>query len=107
MIQCMEATNPLENNPLFSTSGGAPWGSGTTVLLGPLPKFFGYQEGASHFTSIWRYLNIGSRSVCGEPVLPGPTTKMLGRGGVYFTLAAGVVSYGVITACAVQCYGGG
>jgi len=97
MAECMDATNPL---------GGA--GTATVLTLGPLPKppWWWRRPGASHFTSIWRFLNIGARSACGAPVISGPTTKMLGRGGVYVTLASGVVSYGVITACAIHCAGG-
>jgi RHS repeat-associated protein len=96
MARCMDETNPLSEE-----------GAGAALALGPLPKWPVWrQPGASHFTSLWRYLNIGSRSVCGSPLFSGPTTKMLGRGGVYATLAAGFVSYGVISVCAIHCAGG-
>ncbi|MBZ4423346.1 RHS repeat domain-containing protein, partial [Myxococcus sp. RHSTA-1-4] len=106
--KCIEEVNPLENNPLFGDdpcSSGFPWGTATALGTGALPKFFGYRPGASHFTSIWRYMNIGSRSAFGRPVFAGPTTKALGRGSVYLTLGAGLTSWGVIGACAVECSG--
>ncbi|NTX06554.1 RHS repeat-associated core domain-containing protein [Myxococcus sp. CA040A] len=111
---CIDEVNPLENNPLMcgdsdSSTGNDgsdfPWGSAISLAAGPYWKPFGYQAGASHFTSPWRLMNIASRSVSGRPVFPGPATKLMGRASVMWIVAAGITSWGVIGACAAECSG--
>lgn len=94
-LKCMEETDPLSDTCKASS-----------LPFGPLPKLPSwYRPGASPFTSIWRYINIGSRWLGIGPAVSGPEAKMLGRGGGAVTIGLGTFYWGLMGACASACSG--